>query len=339
MKSFSKKYIILLLAVFLIISIFGNAIIFIKYKHSENEFLTEKFESKVSLLSPSIAWMETEEFLKIQKNYSISHLELKKRLSDVQNNSGNKRKFGVYFEDLNTGSWIGINEKEEFIPGSLVKIPAMVATMKKVENKAISLDMVITLEKDDINLSYGTLGRKGAGYKITVKDLLTYLIKESDNTALVALHRHVITSEEFIDALLAMGLILKKDDIGYATVSPKHYSNILRSLYYSSYLRGPFSQLCLSILSDTKYNSQLPAGIPSWINISHKIGEYRSTTGEIGYNDCGIIYYPNNPYILCIMSRNTTKTEADSYISEISKVTYDYIDEKNKSEGVKSTLF
>jgi beta-lactamase class A len=329
MKSFNGKYIILLLAILLISSAAGNLFIFIKYKHTDDEYIAAKFKSKFDLLSPSIAWMETEEFLKIQKNYSVSYLDLGKRLYDVQKNSSNKRKYGVYFEDLNTGACIGINEKEEFIPGSLVKIPVMVATLKKVENKAVSLDKVITLEEDDINLTYGTLGLKGAGYKITVRDLLTYLIKESDNTALVAMHRHVITSEEFIDTLLAMGLILKRDNIGYATISPKHYSNILRSLYYSSYLRRPFSQLCLSILSDTNYKTQLPAGIPPGIHISHKIGEYRSNTGEIGYNDCGIIYYPNNPYILCVMSKNTTKKEADRYISEISKIAYEYVDEKN----------
>jgi beta-lactamase class A len=332
MKFISQRNIILLLAILLAVSVTWNIVEFIKCKHAEDENIALKLKPEFNLLSPSIAWMESEEFLKIQKNYSVSYLELRKRLADVQKNSGSKRNYGVYFEDLNTGAWIGINEKEEFVPGSLVKIPAMVAVLKKVENKAVSLDKEITLDKNDINLTYGTLGLKGAGYKITVRDLLTCLIKESDNTALIALHRHVITSEEFIDALLAMGLILKKDNVGYATVSPKHYSNILRSLYYSSYLRRPFSQLCLSILSDTNYNSQLPAGIPAGIPISHKIGEYRSTTGEIGYNDCGIIYYPNQPYILCVMSRNTTKFEADKYISEISKVTYNYIDEHNQGD-------
>lgn len=302
--------------------------IYVKYMHAENKNIDGRGNPKFELLSPNIAWMKTEEFLKIQKNYSISYLELKTRIINVLNNSGYKGHYGVYFEDLNTGSWIGINEKEEFVPGSLNKIPIMVATLKKVENKSLSLEKVIVLEKEDINLTYGTLGLKGAGYKITIKELLTYLVKESDNTALLALYRHVITDEEFVDSLIAMGLALKPHNINYVTISPKHYSNILRSLYYSSYLRRPFSELCLSILSQTNYNTQLPASIPSGIRISHKIGEYHLPNGEDGFNDCGIIYYPHKPYILCVMSKNTTQKEADMAISELSKSTYEYIDEQ-----------
>jgi hypothetical protein len=55
------------------------------------------------------------------------------------------------------------------------------------------------------------------------------------------------------------------------------------------------------------YNDGLKAGIPANIELAHKFGE----RGIIGMNgreqkqlhDCGIIYYPKHPYILCIMTR------------------------------------
>lgn len=39
----------------------------------------------------------------------------------------------VYFRDLNNGPWFGINEKEEFIPGSLTKVPLMMSLFKEAE--------------------------------------------------------------------------------------------------------------------------------------------------------------------------------------------------------------
>jgi len=39
----------------------------------------------------------------------------------------------VYFRSLNLGPWMGINEKEKFSPASLLKVPIMIAALKKAE--------------------------------------------------------------------------------------------------------------------------------------------------------------------------------------------------------------
>lgn len=97
---------------------------------------------------------------------------------------------------------------------------------------------------------------------------------------------------------------------------------MFRSLYYSTYLRRPFSQLALTILSDTKFNSQLVAGLPNDVKIAHKVG--MGLTKEV-YNDCGIVYAPNKPYLICIMGQNTTEEKANEMISTLSKIVYDYV--------------
>ena len=71
--------------------------------------------------------------------------------------------FGIYFEDLNTGAWFGINERDEFLPASLSKIPVIVAILKKVENGEISLNDIMILKKENINPYSGSLYKKGAG--------------------------------------------------------------------------------------------------------------------------------------------------------------------------------
>ena len=104
------------------------------------------------------------------------------------------------------------------------------------------------------------------------------------------------------------------------SVSPKDYANILRSLYFSNYLKREFSELALSLMLETDYNSQLPKGIPKNIKISHKIG---MSVNGMSFHNCGIIY-TKEPYILCVMSKNSTQEESDKIISKISKQIYDY---------------
>lgn len=315
---FHKNFIIILLTCLLIISIASNIF---TYRYMKDNYLP-----KFKLISPNIAWMDTEDFLKTQKYYSLEYQNLKEDLIKIVNNKNIIGEYGIYFEELNTGTWIGINEKEEFVPASLLKLPVMIATLKKIQDGELTLEQKVSLRKEDIDLRSGYLGLKGEGYTLTVKELLIYLIKESDNTATYTLSNRILTTEEFDKARLAVGLNINTSH--YGATSPKQYSNILRSLYYSTYLRRTFSELGLSLMSETDYNTQIPAGVPNTIPISHKIGFFFTSDGKAGYHDCGIIYYPNNNYILCVMSKNTTKQEADRVIKDISSTVYNYIDTK-----------
>jgi beta-lactamase class A len=272
-----------------------------------------------SLLSPNIAWIKTEEFLDIQKKSSINYWGLKSKFLDEIQKDIPKENVGIYFEDLFTGSWVGINEKNEFYPRSLFKVPVMVTILKKIEDGELSLSQNVILEERDIDSLSGDLYKKGVGYKISVKELINLMIKNSDNTALRALTNNFLNGEDYIMTISMMGLI---DPNLNQSISPKGYMNIFRSLYYSTYLKRSFSELALSILTETDFNSQLTKDIPPSVKVSHKWGE----DVNLGiYHDCGIFYIENKNYMLCVMTKNVTKEQADNFISKISKITYDYI--------------
>lgn len=285
---------------------------------------SSKYKSNFEYISPDIAWMETADFLSIQNQYSVNFQTLKEELLDFANDSNLNGFYGIYFEDLKTGAWIGINEKEEFISASLLKVPVLVAILKRVEKGELDLNQVVTLREEDLNYGSGTLAQMGVGYKITIRDLLIYLVKESDNTALRVLQTNFLTAEDVLEARLAMGLPIDGDHI--SLLGPKQYSNILRSLYYSAYLRRTFSELALSMMSETDYNSQIPAGVPKNVPVAHKVG-YLYSDGVNHYHDCGIVYHPVKPYILCIMSVGADEFEADRVMSKISNIVYKNVDE------------
>jgi beta-lactamase class A len=305
--------------VLLITSICINYFVYEHYKINSPEVFPH--------LSPAVAWMNVNTFLNVQSKYSVQFYGLRKEMLAISNSSNVSGHYGIYFEDLNTGAWVGIYEKDLFIPESLLKVPVMIAVLKKIELGELNLNQKIVLTSSDLDSRSGTLASKGAGYAITLKDLLVELIKDSDNTALNAIHRTSVSDFDVVSAWIAMGL---PEESGTVYLGPKQYSNILRSLYYSSYLREDSSELALSLMSTTDYSSKIPAGVPSNIPISHKVGFLYNLDGLNTYHDCGIIYHPAKPYILCIMSQNASEAESTQVMSNISHIVYNYVDNLSK---------
>jgi beta-lactamase class A len=312
---------IVILLLFFIVSLIFNFVLLEKISDYKN--LKTYPNTNFEYISPNIAWINLDDFLNVQKYYSIEYGNLNPRIREFLSNESIQGNYGIYFEDLNTGAWVGINEKVEFAPASLLKLPVLIAVLKKLELGEIALEDKVVLDYRDLDARSGNLWAKGAGYEITVKDLLISMINQSDNTALNSFYNHeIISADDIYRVQFAMGWVLNSQ----ADISPKQYSNILRTFYYSTYLRRPFSELGLSIMSKTEYDSQLVKYIPENITVAHKIGFYYSEDGKEGHHDCGIIYYPNKNYILCVMSSETNRVEADYVISGISKLVYEYVD-------------
>lgn len=304
----------------LIISIIINVILLLYLIVNHFGINTKNYSNnEFSLLDPNIADMNIDSFFKTQEKYSLSYKEMKEQVQEIIYESDSD--YGFYFEDLNSGAWVGINEKDQFIAASLLKLPIVVAVLKKVETSDLTLDSKITLIDKDLNSMSGDLYLEGIGYEISLEDLIEALLVNSDNTALNALKRQV-NANDVREAMLAMGQPMINVSNKFATDSPKDYSNMFRALYFSSYLRRPFSQLLLSFMSETKHNSQLPAGLPLNIKISHKIGILED---QGLYHDCGIVYAKDKPYLICIMSKGNSKQQADKTISSIAEIVYNYV--------------
>lgn len=273
-------------------------------------------------LSPQVAWMNVDEFLETQQSLTVSYSGLKEQLMFRVNDLKPRGNYSIYFEDLTTGAWVGINEKQKFYPFSLLKVPVMVAVLKKVQDENLSLDKTISLKEQYLDSKSGSLYLKGAGYNSTIRELLGYLIKESDNTAVLALGTELLTMDDIVSANLALGLPVDDSVDESPLLSVKEYSNIFRSLYHSTYLRRTFSELALVLMMNTDYTTQIPAGVPEDVKVAHKIG-FKKEEGY--YHDCGIVYYEPRPYMLCVMTSGMTETEANTFISSISEITYNYV--------------
>lgn len=232
----------------------------------------------------------------------------------------------IYFRDLQNGPVIGINSQDYFIPASLLKLPLMVTYLKKAEEDPLVLKERIKVESDIESLKQNITPSVGAkvGQTYSREELLTFLITQSDNTSWAVLLndlRKNYSEEDFIGTLSDLGIIdpRKRNDQQYITV--QNYASIFRILYNSSYLNLEMSDKALGILSQSEFPDGLAVGVPDNVQIAHKFGEQKNGN-EQQLHDCGIVYYPPNPYILCVMTQGTNLEDLENVIQTVSKEVY-----------------
>lgn len=320
----SKNKIIIVLLVLLTLS--NTAQLFWLFHHHP-DLPHPPFENRFEFLNPNVAFRENKFFQNQQNRYITNLYPLKLKINDTVN-AQKKGVYGIYFENLNSGAWLGVNERGQFIPASLLKTPVAAGIFRKIEDHELSLDTEVVINPRDINTMYGAMGMLKAGERVTVRDLINYTFYYSDNTAANALF-NLLSRDEFIDATVGLGVpaasLKNVSEEGDLKISPKDYSHILLSLYHSSYLRRTHSNLILSYMSQTKFSQGLPAGVPSDIPVAHKVGYRPDPTYGEQHHDCGVIYYPPSPYILCIMTKGLSQKESDRFANGISKMIYDYV--------------
>lgn len=270
----------------------------------------------------------------INKNMTKVRVEIEENINKEINNK-NISFASVYYRDLNNGPWFGINERADFAPASLLKVPLMMAYFYEAEKNPSILTREIKIQEDypylEQNIIPESKLEKDKSY--TINDLINRMIMYSDNYAYTLLLENIeisrinkvfddmgINSEELIGS--------KNNNI----LSVKNYAAFFRVLFNSSYLSRNYSERALSILIKTKFEDGLIRGVPKNIEIAHKFGERKfADTGEIQLHDCGIVYLPEKPYLLCVMTKGNDINELSRFILDTSKKIYEYVN-LNKEE-------
>lgn len=305
-----------ILFIFLLISVILNIVMVYKAATTQNPKLTEKY----SLVNPASA-VQIDSDVQPQ-NLILHYQDLKPMIELEISKVATSSDVGIFLQDTKTGAWLGLNERDGFFPASLLKVPLMMATLKKVERGELQLTDKVTLRTEDLNSESGDLYLKGVGATLTVWDLLKYMILSSDNTAKNAIKRELLPVE--INAVFEHVGIANPYNVNESPlITPRGFSRLFKSLYLSSFLTPELSQRALDLTTDTQVESLISAGVPSEVQVAHKYGERPD-----GLGDCGIVYHPQNPYYLCIMTKNIEPMTAKELITTISRVVYNDVDAK-----------
>jgi beta-lactamase class A len=260
---------------------------------------------------------------------SQEHKPSRKTVVDLINNKKSKgevKDIAVYYRDLNNGPWLGIDEKINFTPASLLKLPVMMAFYKKAESNPVILKKQITLKEGQTVLEPFFMSEKSleAGKTYSIDELINRMIIYSDNDALFLLEQNI--DNDSIDNITKdLGIETATETTPEDYMSVKSYASLFRVLFNASYLNRNFSEKALEVLSKVTFNEGINRGVPNNLLIAHKFGERELENGTKQLHDCGIIYVPNHPYLLCVMARGSDYTKISNAIGDISKVIYESV--------------
>ncbi len=245
----------------------------------------------------------------------------------------------IYFRDLNSGHWTGVNENDSYVAASLIKVPIMISYYKNTESKPDILSQLIKFEGGtDLN---ATQNFKPAlslrvGQIYSVGELIDSMIRYSENNAAEVLTRYAdsgLIERTYHDLDIPIIDNASQEQI----FTPRDYSYFFRALYNETYLNHEMSERALRLLSQTEFKDGLVAGVPTGTVVAHKFGE-RTFLGDdqkthgVELHDCGIVYYPNHPYFLCVMTRGSEFTPLTGAIQTISKTVYDFVDQTSQAQ-------
>ncbi len=279
------------------------------------------------LLNPEAVCADEEE-KKDEWDYEPLRQDLIQKITDYTA-SGTMPHVALYFRDLKHGARFAIRENETFEPVSLLKIPIMMVVLHEVDRHPEFLEEHLTYEKDN---GYGfIMGEPSEMLQLhsayTVRELLEKMITYSDNSSAYLLLDKINTlglqekSNTFAD-LGTMKMLMSGELDNTRLIS---LVNIFVALYNANYLSPESSQFALDLLTQTEFDDGIVAGVPEDIRVAHKFGIRIGTPAESELHDCGIVYHPSSPYVLCILTGGADTDTAATVIHEISKTVYERV--------------
>ena len=162
---------------------------------------------------------------------------------------------------------------------------------------------------------------------LTNRDLATMMVAVSDNSATNVLIDRL--GMEKVNALMdSLGLVhtrlrrkmmdLEAAREGRENLStPREMMSLLDSLYRGKVLNKTLTDDFFKVLSTHKA-SFIPRDLPADVQSANKPGELEGVR-----NDCGIVFAPNRPYVICVMTTYLTNERAgEEAISKISAAAY-----------------
>jgi beta-lactamase class A len=265
---------------------------------------------------------------KIRKNFDQEKIH-----KDIQSIS-------YYYFDLASSRWAGFAEDDQFNPASLYKVPIMLAYFKKAESKPDLLNKKITLSKASSSILFSPEDLESSSIKIdqayTIDELIKTMIINSDNVAKNLLinflqeQPSLINWQDLNNIFSYLGININNNRDKDLVISARTFSIFFRLLYNGNYLNYDYSEKALELLSQADFKNGIAAGVPKNIVVANKFGLYdtdeqgNALTPEL--HDCGIVYHPQRPYLLCIMTKGSDVDKLKEALSSFSKITYDFVE-------------
>lgn len=224
-------------------------------------------------------------------------------------------KVGLYATNLKTGETIAINADQAVPTASVIKLTILVETMEQVKAGKHSLSDKITLHKDDIVAGSGILQFFDTPLVITLKDALTFMIIESDNTATnlvidtvgipsvnariaqMGLKDTYLYKKVYKPAVGPMPADQKKFGLGKTTA--REMAKVMESIVRCDLHDQKLCDAMLYMLRNQQYRNLVPHYLET-DDTSEQLSVIANKTGSLDEvrNDVAVVYSKSGPIII-----------------------------------------
>jgi len=229
----------------------------------------------------------------------------------------------VYLRYYGHGMQMNINPAETYSPGSMLKVVNLLIYLKLSEKEPGLLDKKIVYKTPEYPIPVQTYNTSQieAGNAYTIRDLLKYMIVNSDNRATCWLVAN-LDPNVFIKMVGELKIPMPNANDGSCVMTASQYSVLFKLLYSSSYLSNGNSEFALRLLNQSDFKNGLVRDLPDNVQVAHKFGE-AGGKHQHQLHESGLIYMNYAPYLITIMTKGYAIDDLPPVISTISKMVYD----------------
>ena len=252
---------------------------------------------------------------------------------------------GVSVLGIETRDTLTYNGYSRLVLQSVMKFPIALAVLHLVDSGKLTLDMLVHITKKDLRKNtYSPLRDKfpKGDIDVSVRDLLSYMVSQSDNNAcdiLLGILGGTQPVQDYIAKVGVKGISVQASEADMATAwevqytdwaKPAAITKLLDLFYQDKTLSKTSTDFLYQLLTDTTTGPNRIRGLlPPGTIVAHKTGT--SPTDEDGLspatNDAGIITLPNGKHFaVAVFVCNSTADEPtrEGAIAKIAKAVYDY---------------
>lgn len=230
-------------------------------------------------------------------------------------------------KNLSTGELISHGANEVVSSASLIKIPIMGEVLRQVSQGILSLNQSLRVNEED-KVPYSILNELTTGNSYSLRDVITLMIIQSDNTATNMLINlagmdninSFIKNNGMDNTLLGRKMMdFKARESGRDNFTTAlDMAELLERIYKRELVDRESSILMEKILTRQLDNSMMKLFIPEHTKIAHKTGGLDGIE-----HDAGIVFNEKCDYILCVLTWDSDSTYLSrETVGKISRVVY-----------------
>jgi beta-lactamase class A len=251
---------------------------------------------------------------------------------------------GVAITLLETGESVGVLEDQKFPMQSVYKFPIGMAVLHRVDQGELKLNQKVVVTKADYVLpgQHSPIREKYPnGTTLTVRELLRYMVSDSDGSACDVLLR-LLGGAQSVKTYLAtldvrdINVVNTEKEIGQKNsvqydnwAKPAAVADLLKKLHQRKGLSGQSQKLLLRLMTETRTGlNRIKGLLPAKTLVAHKTGSSGMVDGiAAATNDVGIISLPNGQHLaiaVFVSDAAADMKQRERVIANIARAGWDY---------------